>query len=391
MDILQNVKVKQFLQSTIFTVFTWVNRFLNHNKRLILFYINTDLRESNKSLLEYLIDKGYNKTYQIICACNNPEDYAKIQIQNVRFTNRIGGVRNFFRAGYVFYSIGKIPIEPGKNQQVMQMWHGTPLKGANEGWRKNHTWKRQHYTWLLSPSKHFAPVFSCLFSVPQERIFVGGYPRCDALFKGNPHYDFGEYHKIILWAPTFRKSIDSGMKEFTHYDKMIPVLKQDEYNEFDKFLASIGIKVVVKLHPYQYFDKSQFSQMNNFILLSHQEFCAKKMDLYRFAAQSDALITDYSSIYFDYLLLDRPIAFTEDDIELYGKERGFAVENPNEYKPGFRIKTKNDLMQFCIDLANGKDCYKEERERVNKLVNDFRNGSFCQRILDKMGIRENDK
>ena len=67
------------------------------------------------------------------------------------------------------------------------------------------------------------------------------------------------------------------------------------------------------------------------------------------------------------------------------------VENPNEYKPGFRIKTKNDLMQFCIDLANGKDCYKEERERVNKLVNDFRNGSFCQRILDKMGIRENDK
>ena len=48
-----------------------------------------------------MIDKGYNKDYQIICACNNPKDYAKTQIQNVRFTNRIGGVRNFFRAGYV--------------------------------------------------------------------------------------------------------------------------------------------------------------------------------------------------------------------------------------------------------------------------------------------------
>ncbi|MEY8586572.1 CDP-glycerol glycerophosphotransferase family protein [Phocaeicola sartorii] len=384
MNLLQNVRVKLFLQNTIFIVLTWINRFLPHSKKVILLYINTDLRESNKALLDYMLENNYNESYRIICSCNNPKDY--INGRNVYYVNRLGGVKAFFRAGSVFYSIGKIPIIPGRGQTVIQMWHGTPLKGASEGWKKNHIWKRQHYTWLLSPSRHFVPIFSQLFSVPKERIFIGGYPRCDDLFKSNPHYDFGEYRKIILWAPTFRKSIDTGISEFLRNGTIIPILKRNDYITFNAFLASIGVKIVVKLHPYQCLEGEDFAQMDYLILLSHHEFLSRKMNLYRFAVQSDALITDYSSIYFDYLLLDRPIAFTEDDIDEYNNTRGFAVEDPGNYKPGVRMKTMEDLKMFCENLIHEKDDYKAERERVKKLSNDYCDGHFCERILNKMEI-----
>ena len=88
-----------------------------------------------------------------------------------------------------------------------------------------------------------------------------------------------------------------------------------------------GVKIVVKLHPVQDLDKYDMMEMSNFILLSHAEFVKRGMDLYKFMTQCDALITDYSSIFYDYLLLDRPIAFTEDDLEDYSDVRGFAVDD----------------------------------------------------------------
>ncbi len=386
MGILQNVKVKLFLQSSVFTILSWYNKLLNHNKNLVLFYINTNFRESNKTLFDYMISHGYNNVYKIVCSCNNPDDYKKNIIKNVKFTNRFGGLMTFFKAGNVFYSIGKIPILPGKNQIVMQMWHGIPIKAANEGWKKGHIWKRQHYSYLLSPSKHYAPIFSKLFSVPLDKIFIGGYPRCDALFEDNPQYDFGEYKKLILWTPTFRKSIDPGMKENANSNTIVPVIDKSVYKEFDSFLSEHGLKVLVKLHPYQNLEGLNFPKMNNFILMTHQEMVSRNIDLYRLCAQSDALITDYSSIVFDYLLLNKPVAFTLDDMTEYKEDRGFVFDNIEDYMPGPHITTIAEMKSFCKDLVDGNDSYKLQREQVNRLVNDYRNGGYCKRILDTMGI-----
>ena len=120
--------------------------------------------------------------------------------------------------------------------------------------------------------------------------------------------------------------------------------------------------------------------------MSHDDFVKRKMELYRFMVQCDALITDYSSIFFDYLLLDRPMGFTTDDEDEYTCNRGFSVNNPQSYKPGCFIKTKEELMQFCKDLVDNRDDYKCERKRVNKLSNDYTEGNFCERILNGMGI-----
>ncbi len=384
---IKNVRMKLAIQNTLFSVFSIINKFVHHNKCKILLYSNSGLRDNIGALYDYLITEKYNEKYEIICSTNDYRKYINNSIPNVKYVSNIKGVLYFFTSAYVFYCFGKIPIVPGRNQKVVQMWHGAPYKAPDEGMLKGHSWKRQYYTNVLSTSKHFVSFWSYAFSIPANNIIIGGYPRCDALFMENPQYQFGDYQKIILWAPTFRKSQITGYSDVKCSGGLVPILRPDEYRIINKKLKEIGVKIVVKLHPMQDLDGYNLTDFDHFILMSHAEFIKRKMDLYLFMVQCDALITDYSSIFFDFLLLDRPIGFTEDDMEDYGSTRGFAVKDPDSYKPGFRIKTKDDLIKFATDLVNDIDLYKADRSRVMDLSNDYRDGGFSKRLLNSVGIK----
>lgn len=381
---IKNVKLKVFLQNTVFTLFSWLNQRKHHDSRKIMLYSNMGFRDNVKALYDYLIDAGYNQKYKIICSTNDYKMYNKDLPSNVIFVSNIRGVLLYFSAGFVYYCFGKIPIFHGKDQKVVQMWHGSAFKAPDEGMLKGHSFDKPYYTNVFSSSKHFAPIFSYCFSIPVQQVVICGQPRCDVLYKENPHYAFGEYRKLILWAPTFRKSLVTGYSDSTADDNLVPVLKKEDFAEINSKLRELGVKVVVKLHPLQDLDQYHTTDLDHFVLLSHQEFVRRKMDLYKFMAQSDALITDYSSIFIDYLLLDRPIAFTEDDMDDY--TRGFVFDNPKSYQPGFRIKTKEDFLAFAESLVNDVDDYKSERKRVMALANDYHDGKFCKRALECVGI-----
>lgn len=382
---IKNVTLKVFLQNTVFTLFSWLNQRKHHDSRKIMLYSNMGFRDNVKALYDYLIDAGYNQKYKIICSTNDYKMYNKDLPSNVIFVSNIRGVLLYFSAGFVYYCFGKIPIFHGKDQKVVQMWHGSAFKAPDEGMLKGHSFDKPYYTNVFSSSKHFAPIFSYCFSIPVQQVVICGQPRCDVLYKENPHYAFGEYRKLILWAPTFRKSSVTGYSDSTADDNLVPVLKKEDFAEINSKLRELGVKVVVKLHPLQDLDQYHTTDLDHFVLLSNQEFVKRKMDLYKFMVQSDALITDYSSIFIDYLLLDRPIAFTEDDMDDY--TRGFVFDNPKSYQPGFRIKTKEDFLAFAESLVNGVDDYKSERKRVMALANDYHDGKFCKRALECLGIK----
>lgn len=381
---IKNVKVKVFLQNTVFTLFSCLNQRKHHDGRKIMLYSNMGFRDNIKALYDYLIDAGYNQKYQIVCSTNDYKKYNKEVPSNVIFVSNIRGVLQYFSAGFVYYCFGKIPIFHGKDQKVIQMWHGSAFKAPDEGMLKGHSFDKPYYTNVFSSSKHFAPIFSYCFSIPEKQVIVCGQPRCDLLYKENPHYDFGGYRKLILWAPTFRKSSVTGYSDSISKDNLVPVLKKNDFVEVNNKLRELGVKVVVKLHPLQDLDQYHTTDLDHFVLLSNQDFVKRKMNLYKFMVQSDALITDYSSIFIDYLLLDKPIAFTEDDMDDY--TRGFVFDNPKSYQPGFRIKTKDDFLAFAESLVKGEDDFKGERNRVMALANDYHDGKFCKRALECAGI-----
>lgn len=381
---MKNIRLKVFLENNVLPLFSKLNSIKKHSEDRVLLYINSNFRENNEALFDYMLKNGYNQKFKIIVSCY---DYKKYKDkENVKFIDNKKAFFEFFRAKYVFYSIGRIPLDPAPDQIVMQMWHGVPLKNPDEGLKKTHCFSHQHYTWLLSTSEFLKPVFSKWMSVPVEKMYVGGYPRCDRLFNKEKKYDFGDYKKLILWTPTFRKSYIRGYSDANMGDRIVPILHDKDFSNFNSLLKSIGVKVIVKLHPAQDLCNYHNIQMSNFLIYSHEEFQEKSLDLYYIASQSDALITDYSSIFFDYLLLNRPIGFTEDDMEEYGSTRGFVFDNPQDYMPGMKIVNYDNLCDFVNSIALEEDSYTKERQRINELVNDYREGGYSKRILDFVGI-----
>lgn len=110
--------------------------------------------------------------------------------------------------------------------------------------------------------------------------------------------------------------------------------------------------------------------------------------LYELLGASDALITDFSSVYFDYLLLDKPIGFATDDLKDYKNNRGYTVEDPLSIMPGEKIQNIDEFKSFLTNVSIEHDSFQEERFRVNNLVNSFKEGNACQRILDYLEIKK---
>ena len=141
------------------------------------------------------------------------------------------------------------------------------------------------------------------------------------------------------------------------------------------------------MHPFQTEYGIPFDSFSNIKEINNQIFDNADVPMYKFVALTDALISDYSSIGVDYLIVNRPIAFTLDDFEEYKKTRGFIIEDPRIYMPGHHLYTFKELKGFLSDIIDGKDSYKEQREQVlSDLITPSDN--YCESILDKLGIKK---
>ncbi len=86
----------------------------------------------------------------------------------------------------------------------------------------------------------------------------------------------------------------------------------------------------------------------------------KKKNFYELIGISDGLLSDYSSVAVDYLLLDRPLGYVLADYNIYREKRGFVFEDPLEYMPGEKIYNACDLKKFMKHLSDGTDSYRAE-------------------------------
>ena len=184
-----------------------------------------------------------------------------------------------------------------------------------------------------------------------------------------------------------KKSYLSQIKVNYTTGNSIPIFTtRKKLESLENFLEERNIYLIIKLHPMQNFNSIDRSCYRNIEIWSEDDINDRNINLYRLLGSSDALITDYSSVYFDYLLLDKPIGFTVDDIELYSKDRGFIFNNPEEYMPGKKIHNENEFYEFINNLCINKDEYVKEREKINDLANYYKDGGNCRRILNIVGI-----
>lgn len=381
-----NTFLKNILINTVFKGISAVNAVTPKNDRQILFYSDLGFRDNVRYLFEYAISIHLNERYRLVCAVSDYEQWTEKakHFRNVSFISPMKGVTEFWRSGHIYYCFGKLPIRPAKGQTACQMWHGTSFKAFAKDQVESVSVKNQFYTHVFASSEYFRPIVERKFQCLPDRVVINGHPRTDVFYLDEPPYDLGPYKKLIVWLPTFRKSSSVAMADGR--DELIPLFEPDELEELDARLRARDIKMLIKLHPVQDTRGFDFSSFSHLYVMTNAEFTEKGLDLYRLLKQADALMTDYSSVFYDYLLLNRPIGFTEDDLEIYRNSRGFAVD-PEKFRPGERLRTKEDAYRFIDDVASGHDEWAKARKEINDLSNAYQDGHNARRAFAMCGVR----
>lgn len=300
--------------------------------------------------------------------------------------------KSFAKAKYwIVNSLIKESITPKKNQVFLQCWHGTPLKrlrydieydgllnDVNEI-RKRNDLDTKRFTYFISPSKFCTEKFTSAFNLKKlhkENIIIEeGYPRNDYLFKYTKEdtiklkeeLKIPKNKKVILYAPTFRDNQHQSGLGYTYSLGL----------DLDKLMNSLKDDYIILFRTHYFVANSiNLEKYKGFIIdVSNYD------DISRLYTISDLLITDYSSVFFDYANLKRPIIFYMYDLDEYkNKLRDFYIDL--EELPGPIIEKEEDLVD-AIKKYDLKD-YKDKYEKFNKKFNYLDDENASKRVIKKI-------
>lgn len=337
---------------------------------------------SPRSMFEAMCEDSRYRDYKKVWAFTDPEKHRYLE----KYHNTIL-VKYRSEDYYRYYASAGIwitnylldyGIEKRPGQIYVQTWHGTPLKkigcdvprlelSKKERERTCREYQRegQMIDFMPSPSPFYTEKVKSAFCLgSQARVLEFGYPRNDDLFRyteekcENIKKELGipADKKVILYAPTWRQSQHTAGEGFT-YSLGI---------DFDKMKTRLGDKAVILFRTHYFISNSfDFSKYGGFIkdVSSYDEI----NDLYLI---SDLLITDYSSVFFDYANLERPILFYMYDYEAYREEMKdfyFGIE----LLPGPVIKEERDISEDVDKLLEGFTVDNVYR-RFNEIFNPHR-------------------
>jgi CDP-glycerol glycerophosphotransferase (TagB/SpsB family) len=281
-----------------------------------------------------------------------------------------------FRAGIHLVDQAFSDINPwfSIRSKKINLWHGFPLKkiGAYaDGSYKTNVLKPDNFTdkinniltrgnwgkhYVLATSDFSAEILAEAFNRPVESMIVSGYPRNYEPLISNPVKYIPEHEREYL--NTVKKAKEQGAKIIGYFptfrDKRETLIfgtsDSNEIQGIMDYFAASNIKVIGKFHFAGKDDK--FSELH-----SHEAFInlPSDADVYTFLSEIDVLMTDYSSIYFDYLLWERPIIFFPYDLAYYRDEDRGLIFDYDEFTPGpkaFNIEQLKGLLANGVDELN---------------------------------------
>ena len=364
-------------------------------RREILLESNPDLTCNTYELYRHMLEQGLNKTYRLTWLVDDPEYYEKrnqetnvcfVRSKPKGFADKAKLYIRTNRAAAVIASNKRIQrYRTSKKQLNIYLDHGSQLKGmVINGVRYDVS-----CDYTIAQSPFFIPYIVDAYNVKKEQVIVTGLPRNDQLFRKYDTIsrlvpDIASFKKVVIWVPTFRQH-----KRLTRVDCVsnepfgLPLLySEDMIARLDDQLRQTDTLLIVKPHPSQYLGAIKDFHSNNIRFIYNNDLMENDIQTNELLAQTDAMITDYSSIYYDYLLLDRPIAISLDDFEEYSSQKGFVFDRPLDVLKGYYLYQIEDLCEFIRDVAAGRDRTLPERIKVKELVDQYRDGNSSKRVYD---------
>ncbi len=281
------------------------------------------------------------------------------------------------RAKYIFLSHGAGDISYAFNsprKTITYVGHGITIKKMLFEQRAipnrvnfiMNAIESRFYKNIIASSEVDAKNLELVFKKRKETIRITGLPRNDHLKSSKmPSEIFKRDGNYILYAPTYRQD------EQTKFLDIIPL------TDLNDALRATNSYLCIRFHPNETLDMSIFKPFSNILDASSKILKETQEYLFNF----DGLITDYSSIYIDFLLADKPIAFYPYDLEAYEEKQGLFFDYKN-ISPGITLDSKGSIYTFLKSTSDGHDNFKSERKRVKSLFYKYTDSSACKRILE---------
>lgn len=391
--------VKKRISHNINRLFYRIYRKKDIEHNLIILESEGDLCDNAYALYYYMEQNGYLNKYKVIWLVDHIKNYQDkgnvsyaskdiYSVVNLKTMKALARCKWYIYDHNNLYDTYKLKIK--KEQHVTYLCHGYAgfkrPKGAID---------RKLGDDIINTGE--IPAKGTYdFNGKDVNVQILGFSRLDWFYsdlkdvrkKIDDKYKFNKYNSVVLWMPTFRKCENKELSE-NYLDKGtgLPLLDTvDKYEKFNSYLEKKNILCVLKLHHLQAEMDIFKESLSNILIMRDRDLLKIGVQLYQFIPLSDALITDYSSISTDYMLLDKPIIYILDDYEQYNRARGVYPDNAIELMPGDHVYTVDELEKSVDKVLNKVDDHKEER---NKLLNGFhryQDGNSSKRILDYLNI-----
>jgi CDP-glycerol glycerophosphotransferase len=358
------------------------------NKKQIIFesFLGKFYSDSPKYLYEYLYNT-YGDEYDYVWVIND---------RNVEIPGNPKRVKRFTLKFYKELARSKYWVINGRqasrldkrdSQRIVSTWHGTPLKklGLDIGnvytrdpnIKKSYIKVAQEWDYLISPNRYTTDILRSSFGY-EGRILETGYPRNDVLYNATPEQvlqikrdlDLPEDKKIILYAPTWRDDEYYDAAKM-HFELQLDLKKMKEVLG-DEYI------LLVRTH-YFVSDNMDLSSVKGFAY-----DVSKYDDIAELYLISDILITDYSSVFFDFANLKRPILYYTYDLEKYENVlRGFYIDIHSEV-PGPLLKTSDEVIDSIVNIESLKEEYADKYDAFYERFCGIEDGNASKRIVDEI-------
>lgn len=382
--------VRSIVKKCIVLIYIILNKVLPLQKKTIVFGSNLGRNYSGnpKAIYENMVEQGLDQIYHIVWFFEN---------ENTKIPGN-AKIAKYGRFKYLYYmAVAKVWVfdcrQPKflakrKGVTYIQTWHGTPLKKLaldmkevtmaegkdTDEYKKDFYDNAQTWDYLLSQNSYSTAIFRRAFAFYKTMVEVG-YPRNDILFTGNNEETIKELKielglpldkKVILYAPTWRD--DEFYCQGSY--KFNPSLA------FHMFMEKLREEYVciVKYH-YLIQDSIDWADYKGFIYDYDKSY-----DIANLYLVSDMLITDYSSVMFDYSLLNRPMFFYAYDLEKYKDIlRGFYFDFVSDVPGPISLKTEDLIDDILHYDAND---YRAKYTRFHEKYNHLDNGHASEKVVE---------
>lgn len=346
-------------------------------------FLGKNYSDSPKYIYEYMLE--HNPDFKYIWIFNKTR---KEIPGNAKQVKRFSLAYYYYFATSKFWvSNSRLPLKLNKREGniYLQTWHGTPLKklvfdmndiySANPNYKKHFFNQSRRWDYLISPNQYSSDIFRSAFKFEKEMLEFG-YPRNDILYKKDNEESIQNLKeslqipldkKVILYAPTWRDD------EFYEPGKYKFAIQMDLH----KMREQLGDEYVVLLRMHYFIaDEIDTDGLEGFVYNY-----SKYDDIAELYLISDLLITDYSSVFFDYANLKRPILFFTYDLEKYRDTlRGFYIDIETEV-PGPLVKTTDEIIDAVTNIEQVKAQYQETYDRFYDKFCGWDNGNAAENVV----------